>query len=138
MEEVRLARYPLRNHRSRRSGEGGDSLYDIVFNGEVIIHRDRLPEHNAARVLLVRGLKGKLIFLDAKTGKERLIFNDIETAAKCTVSETREHGPRLVRWRPFPSVRSSTGDVLSGDLAPEPRGAFNAFLTLLRGFRRVA
>jgi hypothetical protein len=94
-------------------------LYDIVFDGETIIHRDRLPEHNAARVLVARGLKGKLVFLDAKTGKERLIFDDIETAAKWTVLENKNQGPRLVRWKPFPATRRRAGEVFPTLPVPE-------------------
>jgi hypothetical protein len=39
--------------------------------------------------------------VDAKTGKPRTIVN-IEKAAKVTVSETRSHGARFVKWTPNP------------------------------------
>jgi len=58
-------------------------------------------ECDAARVLLSRGITGKITMEDAKTGKPRNIVN-IEKAAKVTVSETRKHGPRFVTWTPNP------------------------------------
>jgi hypothetical protein len=58
-------------------------LYDVTFRGEEIVSGSRVPECDAARVLLARGMTGKLTMLDGKTGKPRLII-DIEGAAKLT------------------------------------------------------
>src|SRR6185436_12613769 len=72
-------------------------LYDVEFDGEVIVKNSKDAECDAARVLLSRGISGKITMVDAKTGKPRTIVN-IEKAAKVTVSETRSHGARFVKW----------------------------------------
>ena len=76
-------------------------LYDVEFEGEVIVKNSKDAECDAARALLARGMTGKLTMVDAKTGRPRTIIN-IEKAAKLTVSETRSHGPRFVSWTPNP------------------------------------
>ena len=76
-------------------------LYDVEFEGEVIVKNSKDAECDAARALLARGMTGKLTMVDAKTGKPRTFIN-IEKAAKLTVSETRSHGPRFARWTPNP------------------------------------
>jgi hypothetical protein len=46
-------------------------LYDVTFDGEVIVARSRGPECDAARVLLARGVTGSIVILDAVTSKKR-------------------------------------------------------------------
>jgi len=75
-------------------------LYHVVFDGEVIVTASRVPECDAARVLLDRGLTGSLAIVDAVTGKKRITVN-IEAAAKLTVAESRRHSPRFVKWKPY-------------------------------------
>jgi hypothetical protein len=55
----------------------------VFFRGERIADN----ELDAARVLAGRGFTGQLTFLDAVTGKPRLILTDINKAAKLTVRE---------------------------------------------------
>ena len=54
--------------------------YDVVFDGELLVTDSRDPEHDLARVLLTRGLTGKVTIYDASTGKPRTVV-DIERAA---------------------------------------------------------
>jgi hypothetical protein len=75
-------------------------LYDVTFDGEVIVTSSRVPECDAARVLLARGVTGSLAIVGADTGKHRTTLN-IEAAAKLTVAESRRHSPRFVKWKPY-------------------------------------
>jgi hypothetical protein len=75
--------------------------YSVSFDGEVIVVSSRTAEMDAARVLLARGIKGPLTFLDATSGKPRVIV-DIEKAAKLTVREDRR-GMSFVKYRPMPA-----------------------------------
>ena len=75
-------------------------LYDVTFDGEVIVARSRGPECDAARVLLARGVTGSIVILDANTGKHRTTVN-IEAAANLTVSESRRQSPRFAKWKPY-------------------------------------
>jgi hypothetical protein len=75
-------------------------LYDVIFDGRVIVVDSEDPEHDLARALVAEGITGTVNMLDAITGEPRTIIN-IENAAKFTVEENRTHGPRLVKWRPM-------------------------------------
>ncbi len=77
--------------------------YSVSFEGEIIVKGSRVAEMDAARLLLSRGITGKIIFLDADTGKERFTC-DIEKTAKLTIEENNRNGPRLVKWRPMPET----------------------------------
>jgi hypothetical protein len=66
----------------------------------VIVAGSRTAEFDACRVLLTRGLTGKLAVFDSITKKLRLTV-DIEAGAKLAVLENRNHGPRLIKWKPF-------------------------------------
>lgn len=92
----------LTAHPPSRPGSGRDDyyLYDLAIDGEVVIPGSRTPEFDACRVLLARGLIGKLEIFDAVTRKLRLTV-DIEAGAKLAVLENRNHGPRLTKWKPF-------------------------------------
>jgi len=76
-------------------------LYDVEFDGEVIVRNSKDAECDAARVLLARGVTGMITMVDGNTGKPRTIVN-IGKASKATVSETLSHGPRFVKWTPNP------------------------------------
>ena len=68
----------------------------------------RLPEHDAARALLARGITGTMQTVD-EAGNVRMRL-DIEKVAQLAVRED-DAGLRIVKWRPFPSARSSrTGE----------------------------
>jgi hypothetical protein len=75
-------------------------LYDVTFDGEVIVTSSRVPECDAARVLLARGVTGSLAIVDADTGEHRTTLN-IEPAAKLTVWESRGQAPRFAKWKPY-------------------------------------
>ena len=83
-------------------GTGRDNyyLYDVAYQGETIISGSRIPEFDACRVLLARGLTGTLVLTDAVTGKNRLSL-DIERGAKLTVREDQNRAPRLAKWKRF-------------------------------------
>jgi hypothetical protein len=82
-------------------------LYDVTFDGEVIVSNSRVPECDASRALLAKGITGKLHMLDGRTGKPRTII-DIEKAAKLTVLENRRNSPRFVKWSALPEIGSRT------------------------------
>ena len=85
-------------------------LYDIEFDGELVVRDSKDPECELARALLARGITGCVRLIDANTGKPRITIN-IEKCAKLTVRETRSHGPRLVKWRPNPFVAKAEWHV---------------------------
>jgi hypothetical protein len=60
----------------------------------------RVPECDLARVLLARGITGRLTLLDAVTNAPRTII-DIEGAAKLSVRENSREEPRFIKWKPF-------------------------------------
>ena len=59
--------------------------YDVVFDGEIIVTDSRDPEHDLARALLARGIKGNVTLHDGPTRKPR-------------TGQHRE-GRALVRWQ---------------------------------------
>jgi len=75
-------------------------LYDVEFDGELIVTASADPECDLARALLMRGVTGTIALIDGKTGEHRVTVN-IEKAAKLTVRDTAREGPRFVRWKPF-------------------------------------
>jgi hypothetical protein len=75
-------------------------LYDLALDGEVIVTGSRTPEFDACRILVARGLTGKLVIFDANTRKPRLTV-DIKAGAKLTVKESRKQSPTFAKWAPF-------------------------------------
>ena len=63
--------------------------YDVVFDGEIIVADSRDPEHDLARVLLARGIKGNVTLHDGPTRKPRTVVN-IEKAAPWCVGSNLE------------------------------------------------
>lgn len=85
-------------------------LWDVEFDGEMVVVGSRDPEFNLARALLARGVTGSLTILDRKTRKTRTIILDIEKAAGlCT--EEGPYGPRFVRRRQTRVDRSHTDET---------------------------
>jgi hypothetical protein len=105
-----------------RSGSQRDDwyVYDVKYEGELIVTGSADAECDAARVPLARGIEGALSMIDGVTGKPRTII-DIEKAAKLTVREGNRQSPMFAKWRPFDvkSVRatSSRGSNCEGEAA---------------------
>jgi hypothetical protein len=55
--------------------------YDVLFGGDTIVSNSRDPEHDLARALLARGIKGMIEVIDGRTGKPRSTVN-VAIAAK--------------------------------------------------------
>jgi hypothetical protein len=85
-------------------------LYDVEFDGRLVVTNSKDAECDLARVLLARGVKGAVTVLDAITGKPRTIVN-IEKAANLTVLETRRHGPRFIKWKRNPFAACTEEDA---------------------------
>ena len=105
--------------------------YDLVLDGETIVSNSRDPEHDLARALLARGIKGMVEVLDGRTGKPRSRVN-IEKAAKWCVGSNLER----YKWKPPEASDSSphTGEsaVPGGGVAA--RGVHPACRPIEPGF----
>ena len=78
-------------------------LYSVTHEGKLLVDRSRDPECDAARALLAKGITGKLVMCDGKTGIPRTIIN-IEMGAKLTVSEESRDGLRFRKWGGNPDI----------------------------------
>jgi hypothetical protein len=76
--------------------------YDVLLEGETIVSNSRDPEHDLARALLARGIKGVVEVIDGRTGKPRFRVN-IEGAAKWCVGSNLER----YKWKPPKAPDSS-------------------------------
>ena len=74
--------------------------YDVLLDSDVIVRGSRDPEHDAARALHARGLRGRFRTNDFRTGKLRMIL-DIEAAAKLRTVERSDTGLIVVPYRPM-------------------------------------
>jgi hypothetical protein len=85
-----------------KSGSQRDDyyLYDLTFENEVIVTGSAMPELDACRILVARGITGKLAVYDAATMTLRYTV-DIEAGAKLTIIENRRSGPRFGRWESY-------------------------------------
>ncbi len=72
-------------------------VYSVIYDGKLLVERSRDPECHAARALLAKGITGKLVMWDGKTGVPRTIIN-IEKAAGLQVTEERRDGLRFRRY----------------------------------------
>jgi hypothetical protein len=72
--------------------------YSVICNGELLVSRSVDAACDAARALKDRGIAGKLVMLDGKTGRPRYTVN-IEKAAGLMVEENRRDGPRFRKAR---------------------------------------
>jgi hypothetical protein len=73
-------------------------LWNVEFDGDMVVVGSSDPEFDLARVLVARGIAGKVTILDGETRKPRTIIPDIGKAATlCT--EEGPHGPRFVKRR---------------------------------------
>ena len=84
-------------------------VYNVIFDGELVLERRRDPDFDLARVLLARGLTGKVTLYDGNTGKPRTLM-DIEKAAKVCVTEESRDGLRVRKYRESPDSGSPAGE----------------------------
>lgn len=81
-----------------RSGYRYDLFHDD-FDAP-IVERSRSPLGDAARWCAVEGKNGK-VEVWRYGGSAPAMMAEISLAAALTVSETDQHGPRVVKWKPF-------------------------------------
>lgn len=75
--------------------------YSVYFEGKTIIAKSRVPSHDACRHLVSLGLSGPMeVWADGEVSP-RLHIRDIERAARWTVKEGQNHGPRVTRYERF-------------------------------------
>ena len=98
-----------RLHEHWAGGEPG-YVFSVVYNGKLLVERSRDPECDAARVLVAKGITGKLTMLDGKTGIPRTIIN-IEKAAKLRVAEESKNGLRFRNHYPATGPYSPEDEV---------------------------
>jgi hypothetical protein len=68
-------------------------------NGRVLVSASRVPEYDAARVLVAEGVTGRLEVWRATATSPAMIL-DIEWAARMTVEENTTTSPTLRKWKP--------------------------------------
>ena len=76
--------------------------YEVLLEREIIVANSRDPEHDLARALLARGIKGVVEIRDGRTGKPRSWVN-IEAAAKFGTGSNLER----YKWKP-PEIADSS------------------------------
>jgi hypothetical protein len=83
---------------TNKFGTKGET-YEIYF-GEELLTSGWSPEYDACRLLLARGITGKLRFW--RRGKKHFDLQiDIERGAQLAVLENARRGPVVVKWKPF-------------------------------------
>lgn len=95
--------------------------YDVLLDGEIIVCRSRDPEHDAARVLHGRGLRGRFRTMDFRTGMPRMIL-DIEKAAKLRTIERNDSGLIMVPYRPMAEEDKTRARLHRADLGRPSMG----------------
>ena len=90
--------------------------YDVTLNGVTIVSSSRDPEHDLARALLARGIKGVVEVIDGGTGKSRSRVN-IEAAARQGIGSNLEK----YKWKPPKASDSSPHAGESRLTAPPAR-----------------
>jgi hypothetical protein len=76
--------------------------YRVTYLGETIVEGARTPLFDACRALRARGVTGKLAMY-SRGGTVARAKVDIEEGAELTIIENAKEGPRLARYRPYPS-----------------------------------
>lgn len=100
------------NHAPRHNSRG--ALYDVSYNGIIIVTASTEPCLDGARALKALGYSGKLEMWDDITPYVRLTA-DIDGAFKKTIREGYEP-PRLVNYVSFAPRSAQDGDFASGGI----------------------
>ena len=100
------------NKAPRHNSRG--ALYDVSYNGIIIVTASTEPCLAAARVLKARGLKGRIEMWDNVLPYCR-VHTDIEKAAGLTIEEG-ERQPRLRRYVSRGGGMAKYGDFASGSI----------------------
>src|SRR5262249_22538947 len=89
--------------------------YDVLLNGETIVFDSRDPEHDLARALLARGVKGTVSVIDGATGKPRSSVY-IQKAAKHGIGSNLD----LYGWKPPQIGKDSphAGEIFARGIQP--------------------
>lgn len=99
-----------RNQAPRHNGRG--ALYDVRYNGIMIVRASTEPCLDGARALKALGHIGKLELWDDITPYVRLTA-DIDKASKKTIREG-DDPPRLVKYVSLPPRSAQDGDFAAG------------------------
>ena len=83
-------------------GQSGP-CYRVVYAGQILVERAKEPLTEACRALLALGHVGRLEMWGGEA-YPRMIVRGIEQAAKLTVVENVNAGPRFARYRPYPGI----------------------------------
>ena len=70
--------------------------YDVEVDGDLLVTDSRDPEHDLARVLLARGITGKVTIHDGNTGKPRAVVTIEKAAQLCCDSNGK-----VRQWKPY-------------------------------------
>jgi hypothetical protein len=106
---VETHRIDISFHKYGQSG----SCYRVMHTGQTLIDSTREPLFDACRMLVAMDLKGRLEIWGSEP-YPRMIVRDIEQAARLTVVENVNGGPRFGRYRPHPGIIDG-GDVDDAD-----------------------
>jgi hypothetical protein len=93
-------RLPIDAHLRREWIANVGYRYEVLLNGDVIVCGSRDPEHDAARALRARRLRGRFRAVDFRTGTPRMIL-DIDKAARLRTVERGDTGLIVVPHRPM-------------------------------------
>ena len=76
--------------------------YRVTYLGETLVESARGPEFEACRVLLGKGIRGRLVTYSPGSSVPRMKV-DIEKGAKLATIDNANDGPRFGRYRPHPA-----------------------------------
>jgi hypothetical protein len=108
----RIVITPSRNDGGNPRHSIRGALYDVTYQGEVIVIASTEPCYASARILKARGLSGRLEMWDTVLPYCRFRA-DLDKAAGLTVREGDEP-PRLVKFKSFAPRNSPEGNFESG------------------------
>ena len=110
----RIVIVPSRNIDGNPRHSSRGALYDLTYQGEVIVIGSFQPCLDAARILKAIGLFGRLEMWDTVLPYCRF-HADIDKAAGLTVREGDEP-PRLVKFESFAPRHAQDGDFATGGI----------------------